>query len=263
MALAVQSAFEGSCSLSGSVRFPAANAAGNGLIVVAYFSCTMTNPPALTVGDSQGNIYLPLMTCGVYSSSNDSRNILAAWYVPACKGGENTVTVQETVQIGAGDQALAVGVLEYAGGFTAVDVATGGVTATQTTISLTFKVSGAGELVLLAGGTGSMNAVSNAVTLDASTTGYTLEGMGQAETPPAPYVWGAVGAWDQISSGGGLRTAESDFSTQPPGNCMLAAALILASAPSPPPPPPSPPSPSPPSSSGLPPLSSGVWPTIF
>jgi hypothetical protein len=254
MALAVQSAFDGFLNLSGSVGFPAANAARNGLIVIACFRAAMTNPPALAVGDSQGNIYLPLMTCGVYSSSTGNRSILAAWYVPACKGGANAVTVQETVQVSKGNYALALGVLEYAGGFAGVDVATAGVTATQTAISLTFKVSGAAELVLLAGG--SENNGTPVVTLDASTTGYTLEGIGQPQTMPGFYAFAAAGVWDQISSGGGVRTAKIDFSTQPSGNCMLAAALILASAPSPP-------SPSPSPSPTLPPLSSGEWPTIF
>jgi len=236
---------------SQSVSFPAPNAAGNGLIVVAYFRIVWpTTSPNLAVSDSNGNSYLPIGACSVYSSNSGWRSYLAAWYVESCKAGANTVTVTESVDTTSITYILGVSVFEYAGGFGPLDVSALGVTATQSTISLTFSLSGASDLVFCYGAS---EGVRPTIAIDPSIRGFTTEQTEQIDNSlEPPYRIVELLAAQKVYYSPGVQTVTLDFSSSYiGGNSMLVAALPLNS------PPPAPPAPPP-----VPGTPTG-WPTIF
>jgi hypothetical protein len=238
---------------SQSVSFPAANTTGNGLVVVGYFRIGWPlAPPSLTVSDTNGNAYLPIGACSIYSPSSGWRSYLAAWYVQSCKPGSNTVTVTETWATGLNAYVLAASIFEYANGFGALDNRTWGTGLAQASISLSFSTSAANDLIFCYGVN---EGIEPTVSVDASSSGFAIEQTEQINNgaSPSQRIVELLAA-DKTASSSGVQSVTLDFAqTSPGGNTMFVAAL----PPSPIAPPPAPtPPPSPVSGSA-------AWPTIF
>lgn len=261
MMLSVQDNFGYVISVTGqpteTVPFLAANAPGNGLIVVAYFMTALAISPSLAISDTNNNSYLPLGACSVHSSTTGYRTYLAAWHARSCARGSNAVTVTETIPTGSSTYLLAVSVFEYAGGYAPLDASAWGDGVAQTSISLSLATSVAGDLIFCYGGNEGLRPT---VSLDPSSSGFTTEQTEQINnqvTPTNRIV--ELLAVDKIVYASGVHSVTLDFAQALGGaDTMFVAALPLNS---PPPAPPTPPPPTPPPSPV--PGSAAGWPTIF
>jgi hypothetical protein len=243
-----------------TVSFTEANTAGNGLIVVGYFLCMQSAmTPNLTASDSAGNSYISVGAIG--RGQNQFPGwvcLLQIWYVPACKGGTNAVTVTETVPVQAPPDtvmsALGVSVLEYSSSLGTVDGSSFASGVGNSSAALT--VSGARVGDLLFGYAANMGEVPT-VAVDSSTPGYTVE-----QNVPISQIWaeGPVPllAVDRVSYSTGVQRLVFDFTQVAIG---LQTALLVAFSSGLPPPSPPPPSPTSPATPVLGP--GEVWPTIF
>jgi hypothetical protein len=252
------------------VSFAAANTAANGLIVVAYcltlypgwstfpHSLSQSTPLSFNLADSSGNAYESLGACGRYDGSQWT-SLMQAWYVKSCIGGANTVTLAETMALN--DYALALSVFEYPGTFGAADAVALATGLSPAKLSLTLKVSAAGELLF---GFAAQYGVYGSVALDAGSTGYSTEqaaGIWSWITPNPEIV--PMLAVARIVQAAGVTGIVFDYThaSQEEGLAHALCAALPISGPSVPPPsptPPAPPSPIPPV------LGAGQsWPTIF
>lgn len=174
--------------LAQSAPFTSPNAAGNGLIVVAYFVYALQPPsPNLAASDSQGNAYQSIGACGATSGAGRA-TLLQIWYVSSCRAGSNVVTVTEITPLAAGSAFfLAVSVFEYPGGLGAVDGSSlgGGVAPSSIALNL---ITAAGD-DLLFGYAAQWGA--GTVALDSNSGGYTTEqaeALPPRKSPPWPWI---------------------------------------------------------------------------
>ena len=233
--------------LAQSVPFTSHNAAGNGLIVVAYFVYALQPPsPNLEACDSQGNAYQSIGACGATSGAGRA-TLLQIWYVSSCRAGSNVVTVTEITPLAAGSAFfLAVSVFEYPGGLGAADGSSLGGGVAPSSIALNLITAAADDLLF--GYAAQWGA--GTVALDSNSGGYTTE---QTEALPPQEV--TTLAVDKVVGAAGLQGITFDFTQTSEG---LDSALLVAlpcALPAPPPPPP------PPSAPVL--GSAAGWPTIF
>jgi len=269
-----------------SVPFTSPNARGNGLIAVAFCATQpFGSPPRsmpidLVAADEANNSWLRIGGCGKYDGSKWT-TLLAAWYVQSCAGGANTFLLTERLQLS--NYLLAAGVFEYPGALGAAGTGTPG-----TGIAYPNPVQGVDDLQLGCGAGTSGNVSlsisapksdllfaygvefgqAGTLSLDSSSTGYATEQQRSKSNSssdfPSVVRFLAVG---QVAAAAGVKAAQFDCASSSSGLWFgLLAAMSLTAVPGQPPPPtPTPtPTPSPGTPGGpLPPLSSGVWPTIF
>jgi hypothetical protein len=268
-----------------AVPFSSPNTKGNGLIAVAFCLTSFPYPPAsltpidLVATDTAGNIYLRIGGCGRYDGSTWTA-MLAAWYVQSSVGGPNAVWfIERSTML---NYLMAGSVFEYPGTLGAPgssapgsgiaypepvqgvdDAAFGSELATHANLSLTISAPAADLLFAF----GAEYGQGSSLALDSSSLGFTTE---QTESISPSGLWATpvpTLAVAQIAASAGLKTVQFDFSAAQQGlQFALFAAMSLTAVPGQPPPPtPTPvPTPSPGTPGGpLPPLSSGVWPTIF
>ncbi len=245
-----------------TVSFTEPNVAGNGLIVVAYFQCQQPGmSPNLAISDSAGNSYQSIGGVGAHDGKNWSC-LLQIWYVPACKGGSNGMTVTQTAPTqGSGPGyidgmipliVLAASVFEYSSGLEPLDVSAfaGGVGRSSAALSL--SATAADDLLF---GYAADFGLASAVTVDRSSPGFVTE-----QTEATTSVWSVDGpvsllAVAQVADSAGLQSLTFDFAQTSQG---LETALLVALPCALPVPPPAPPSPT------APVLGAGQsWPTIF
>jgi len=235
-----------------AVAFSQANTAGNGLIVVAHFTCALPcRSPNLEIVDSQNNTYEAAGGCGIYDGSNWT-GLLKAWYVKSCAGGSNTVTVTEIVDTDGGTTILAVSVFEYSGGFGTLDASAFAVGLGLTKMDLSVLTAAVDLLFAY----GADFADQPTISVDSNSPGWTQE---QSESIPSlvpPYhTVVALLAVDKAANAG-PQSITLDVA-QSSGGVDVALFVALPVGWTPPPPPPSPP-PAPPA-----PGSPLGWPTIF
>jgi len=244
--------FMGTTPPQRSVAFPSPNAAGNGLIVVAYCLCALPcRSPNLEISDSKDNTYLPAGGCGIYDGSNWT-GLLQAWYVQSCAAGSNTVTVTETVDTRSGTCLLAVSVFEYSGPFGALDATTFTVGLAQKTMSVNVITTAADLLFAY----GVDYAVRPLLSVDSNSAGWTQEESKAIENESLPQY--AIVALLGVAKAANPGPQSITFDvTQDSGGMDLALLVALPVGWSPPPPAPAPP-PAPPSTG-----SSLGSPTIF
>jgi hypothetical protein len=240
-----------------TVSFTSPNTAGNGLIVVAFWSCGKPcTSPNFTISDSAGNTYQSIGACGVFDGVNVT-SLLQVWYVNACKAGSNAVSVTQTSLTSGilpnGDRYwatyfFAVSVFEYAGALGTVDASSFASGVKRPSMPLVVADTDSNDLLFAFAVELAFTPIVN---LDSSSSGWTTE---EAEATDNP-VYAASLAVDQVVGAPGLQRILFDFGA---GNGALDMALLVAlpcGLSAPPPPPPSP---------SAPVLPAGqAWPTIF
>lgn len=237
-----------------SVPFTSPNAAGDGLIVVAYFECDIYPlRPNLEVSDSQGNTYQSIGACGAYDAGNGLASLLQIWYVNSCRAGANTVTVTQSTNTQNATFIFAVSVFEYSGGLGAVDGSSFATGLGRSSVTLSLTTTAAGDLLFAYA---TQFGANGTATLDSSSGGYSTEQTEAIHQLVSPYnVLVPILAVDQVEGVAGIETVTFDYSQSTEGldTALLVALPCGLSAPPPPPPSPS-----------APVLGAGqAWPTIF
>jgi len=193
-----------------SVSFPSSNVAGDTLIVTGSAARPSTT---LTVSDSAGNTYQTAMG-PIHDPAQDVSTYV--WYVPACKGGANKVTITPSVTA-----ALEIHVSEWSGLGSGITVdQTSSATGNSTSVASGAKTTTAdGELIF------GYSWVFNTASAGTGLTALSL----------------VNGDMDEYQIQAAAGSANATFRQSSAGTWLgQMATFKLASAPPPPPPPPPP-----------------------
>jgi hypothetical protein len=216
-----------------SAAFNAPLTAGNGLIVAGYFLGNVNHQPRmslnLSIRDSMGHAYISLGACGAQDDIEWVSG-LRLWYVPASKGGADTVTLTQVAPSSALFFCMTLSIFEYPGALSKIDNAAFSTGVGRSSLTLTVSLA-AGDLLF---GFAAAGGLGPGINLDPGSDYILEQGIG-VMWPDPPYVMAGSMAVDKLVAGPGLQSVVFDFTqgTSAPLETAALVALVSPNAPAP------------------------------